>query len=126
MKNLIKIYAPIFVFLSVIGLVVFEVIPQKATHANSEIKQGIVTYVNENGLKDITISLQGIRGIFYISNGVEKGLSADSLRQVLVGNKATLYITKPSFFTRFSPMTSTLGIHEVDLNGKVLYSDFKE
>ncbi|MBU0695045.1 MAG: hypothetical protein KKE39_00765 [Bacteroidetes bacterium] len=126
MKNLIKIYLPIFVFLGIISLVVFAIIPQKASPENSEMKQGIVSYVNENGLKDITISLQGVRGIFYIGEGLKKDLSVDALRQALVGNKVTLYITKPSFFTKFSPMTSTLGIHEVILNGKVLYSDFEE
>jgi hypothetical protein len=126
MRKLIKIYVPIFIFLSVISLLIFEVVPKKVNLENSEVKQGIVTYVTENGLKDIVISLQGVQGIFYISNGTEKGLSVDSLRQQLVGNKATLYITKPSFFTKFSPMTNTLGIHEVKLNEKVLYSDFEE
>ncbi len=126
MKNLIKIYIPLFIFLSFISFLIFELVPKKVNLENSERKQGIVTYVTENGLKDIVISLQGVQGIFYISNGLEKGLSVDSLRQQLVGNKATLYITKPSFFTKFSSMTNTLGINEVKLNEKVLYSVFKE
>ncbi len=126
MKNLIKIYLPIFIFLSFISVLIFEVVPKKVNFENSEVKQGIVTYVTENGLKDIVISLQGVQGIFYISNALKKGLSVDSLRQTLVGKNATLYVTKPSFFTKFSPMTNTLGINEVMLDEKVLYSNFKE
>jgi hypothetical protein len=57
MRKLIKIYVPIFIFLSVISLLIFEVVPKKVNLENSEVKQGIVTTVTENGLKDIVISL---------------------------------------------------------------------
>lgn len=126
MKNLTQIYIPIIAFLIVIGLLFFEVIPKKADLENSEVKQGKVSYVTENGLKDIVITLEGVQGIFYIGSGVKKGLNADSLRQILVGHTATLYIAKPSFFTKFSPMTNTLSIYEVKLDGTVLYSNFDE
>lgn len=89
-------------------------------------KQGEVIYVTENRLKDIVITLAGVQGIFYIPNSEMQGLNVNNLRQTLVGHTATLYIANPSFFTKFSPMNNTLGIYQVKLDGKVLYSNFEE
>lgn len=110
---------------AVILLILFGLRPTKVNRSNAGSMDAVVINVSEGGLKDIVVSLSGVRGIYYISHGKERGLNADSLAKRLLNKRVHLLYAKPGFLSRLSPATDTRQIVELKLADKVIFSDLR-
>lgn len=124
MKVFTRYLMPLVLGLIVVVVVFLGLRPAAITRQNSERISGVVNAVSKGGLKDIVITLAGIRGIHYISRGIERGINADSLSAKLLNKKVTVYYAKPGFFSRLSPVTDTRRITELRIGERVVFSEF--
>jgi hypothetical protein len=106
-------------------LLVLAMAPVRVNRENSIKKNAIVTAVKQGGLKDIVVSLDGVRGMFYISHITRKDLNVDSLSEMLVNKEVLIYYSKPRFLSYFSPAITTIQITEIRLNDEVIFSEFQ-
>lgn len=97
MKVFTRYLMPLVLGLIVVVVVFLGLRPAAITRQNSERISGVVNAVSKGGLKDIVITLEGIRGIHYISRGIERGINADSLSAKLLNKKVTIYYAKPGY-----------------------------
>lgn len=123
--NMSKVLIPI-VLLAIVMTLVLALSPVKVNRENSAEMEAVVSAVKQGGLNDIVFSLEGARGMYYISHITKKDLSADSLRRRLINKKVMIYYSKPRFLSFLSPMTSTIQITELRLGDEVIYSEFLE
>ena len=121
--NVTNLLIPI-VFIGVIIIIVLALVPVQINRENSAEMKVIVTAVRQGGLKDITFSLEGIRGIYYISHATKKNLNADCLVR-LIDKKVTIFYSKPHFLSRLSPMTNSIQITELRLGDEVIFSEIQ-
>ena len=98
--------------------------PVKESKANSSQMKALVTNVSEGGMKDIVVSLDGKRGIYYISNTSKKSLTANNLATQLLNKEVQVSYIKPRAFTLFSPMTNTIKITEIKVGNDIVFSEF--
>ncbi|HCN82973.1 MAG TPA: hypothetical protein DIT07_05035 [Sphingobacteriaceae bacterium] len=112
------------VFIAVIMMIVMALAPVKINRENSGKMEAIVSSVKQGGLKDIVFSLDGVRGIYYISHITKKNLNADSLSERMIDKKVIIYYAKPRFLSYLSPMTNIIQITELRLGDEVIFSEF--
>lgn len=122
--DITKVFIPI-VFITAIVMIVFALAPVKIKRENSAEMKAIVTAVKQGGLNDIVFSLDGVRGMYYISHITKKDLNADSLSGRLIDKKVIIYYAKPRFLSYLNPMTNTIQITELRLGDEVIFSEFK-
>lgn len=122
--NITKVLIPIGIIAAII-MIVLALAPVRVNRENSIEAKAIVTAVKQGGLKDIVFSLDGVRGMYYISHITKKDLNAASLNSMLVNKEVIIYYSKPRFLSYLSPMTSTIQITELRLNDEVIFSEFQ-
>ena len=125
MKKLPLILAVILSSVAVIIFLLVMLKPTAVSRENSVTINATVSDVTEGGLKDIIITLDGIRGIHYINKRAEKGLQIDSLNKYLKNKKVIISYRKPSVLARLNPMTDKRQIVELKLEQKIIYSEFQ-
>lgn len=112
-----------FALAAVIAVIVLVALKPSAVNRENCVEvDAVVTSVTKGGLKDIVISLQGVRGIHFIEKGTEKGLSVKSLSEKLHGKKVALFYKKPGFLSGLSPVTDTRQIVELRTGSEVVYT----
>jgi hypothetical protein len=116
---------PAAIAIVLIVLFVKVMIPLSTSRENSVPIKGSVSKVMAGGMKDITISLFRVDGLYYISKGVERGLNVDSLSAMLVNKQVTILYQVPGFFGKLVPQQSPRSINELKLGDKVIFSEFK-
>lgn len=124
MDRFSKIFIPL-VFAGVIILFVLAIIPVKISRANSARVKAVVAGVSQGGLKDIVISLDGLRGIYYIRHSDENNFSVTDLGEKLANKEVIILYTKPRALSLLSPMTNTVRINELKLGNEVVFSEFQ-
>lgn len=123
--NMSKFLIPM-VLLAIIISLILALTPVKINRENSAQMEVVVTAVKQGGLKDIVFSLEGVRGMYYISHITKNDLRADNLSRRLINKKVMIYYSKPRFLSYLSPMTSKVQITELRLGDEVIYSAFLE
>jgi hypothetical protein len=123
-SQIMKLFMPI-AFIVLFVMAVLSLIPIKANKENSAEMIANVMAVKQGGLNDIVFSLQGLRGIYYISHITKNDLNADSLSRRLIGRTVKIYYAKPHFLALLSPTTNTIQITELRLGDEVIFSEFK-
>lgn len=122
--QIMKLFMPI-AFTVLIVMAILSLIPVKVNKENSAEIIANVMAVKQGGLNDIVFSLQGSRGIYYISHITKNDLNADSLSRKLIGQTVKIYYAKPHFFASLSPTTNTIQIKELSLGDEVIFSEFR-
>jgi hypothetical protein len=119
MKRHVHLLKPLAV-ITIIALIVYSFV-----YFNSEKKAlqitAIVDKVTRGGMDDIVISLNGARGVFFISRTEKDGLTASLLHEKLVNKEVMVSYKEPNGFLSLSPMTSTNQITELKLDGQVIF-----
>lgn len=123
-SQIMKMFMPV-AFAVLIVMAVLSLIPFKVNKENSAEIIADVLAVKQGGLNDIVFSLQGSRGVYYISHITKNDLNADSLSQKLIGRTVKIYYAKPHFFASLSPTTNTIQIKELSIGEEVIFSEFK-
>jgi hypothetical protein len=124
MTKITRVLIPL-VLIAVVIMAVLALAPHRISRENSSEIRGVVTSVKQGGLKDIVFSLEGVRGIYYISHSTKKDLNAASLGGRLINKKVMISYVKPRLFTMLSPVTNTIQITELRLGDEVIFSEFK-
>jgi len=115
---------PLMLLLIIMTLLLFVFKQSKISMANSNELNGVVSKVDIGGQGDIIVSIEGIRGIQFISNGIKRGIDLSLLKKKLTNKQVTLYYSKPSFWSRLSPVTDTRRITELRLGGNTVFTEF--
>jgi hypothetical protein len=113
------------ILIMVVILFVLAILPLKISRQNSATIKATVSKVSEGGLKDIVVSLDDIRGVYYISHFSKKGLKASDLNNRLANKEVAISYSKPRFLSLLNPMTNTIQINELKLGHEVIFSEFK-
>jgi uncharacterized membrane protein YhdT len=119
-----KMLMPV-VFITLIIMIIAALAPVKVNRENSAELRAVVTKVKHGGLNDIVFSLDGVKGMYYISHMTKEDLNADNLSAKLTGREVIISYSKPGFFSNLSPMTSTIQITELKLGDEVIFSEFR-
>jgi hypothetical protein len=124
MRRLFKIFVPL-IFL-VAGIYIFGMTARPVTYSreNSATVKAVVSKIKAGGLQDIAITLDRVRGLFYINKGVTRGISVEHLNTQLLHKEVTILYAEPQGLSRLSPMTTSNHITEVRLGENVIYTEF--
>lgn len=112
----------LWLFVSVILLMVISFWPINTSKDNSLVVFGKVELVSEGGYKDANFRLQGKKEMYYINRALVKHFTLDELKQLEGRWIRVCYAYHWSIFN----MLFTPGRHitELQLNKQVLYSEF--
>lgn len=99
--------------------------PFAINRENSIAFKTIVTDVKEGGLNNLVVSFYKVDGIYSISQAVEKGLNADTLKKNLISKTVTVSYLKPGFFSHFHPMIDTREITELRVGDEIIYTELQ-
>lgn len=124
MKKTNRFIVPLLLSVIILSILIFFFKSPKLSKENSRKLNGIVSLVDIGGKGDIIVSIEGVRGIQFISNGIKRGIHADLLKKKLINREVTLYYTKPSFWAKLSPVTDTRRITELKLGDETVFSEF--
>ena len=119
-----RIIAVLAVTLAFVAIVLLAFKPSKISRDNSTQLKGVVSGVDIGGQNDIVVIIEGVRGIHFIDQGVKRGINIDSLKSKLVHKWVTLYYSKPSLWSKLSPMTDTRRITQISVGSETIFADF--
>ncbi|WP_069659219.1 hypothetical protein [Arcticibacter eurypsychrophilus] len=125
MKKVSRFLIPLLLSVLIIAFLLFLFKPSKLSKENSKQLKGVVSVVDIGGKGDIIVSIEGVRGIQFISNGIKRGINVDLLKKILINKQVTLYYSKPSFWTKLSPVTDTRRITELKLGQETVFTEFQ-
>lgn len=119
-----RIIAVLAVTLAFVAIVLLAFKPSKISRDNSTQLKGVVSGVDIGGQNDIVVIIEGVRGIHFIDQGVKRGINIDSLKAKVVHKWVTLYYSKPSLWSKLSPMTDTRRITQISVGSETIFTDF--
>ncbi|QNL51031.1 hypothetical protein H8S90_05420 [Olivibacter sp. SDN3] len=108
--------------LSVVMLFYYLLKPIEITKENSIEVQSVVWKVNEGGLGDYIVELQGRSGMYFISKIHSQHLNIDSLSKTLTGQQVSVSYLKPKALTNFGPMIGKKQITKLMVDNMVVFS----
>ena len=114
MNRFSRIFLPL-VLVVVAGLFVLATLPVRLSRENSAEVKALVTKVSNGGMQDIVISLDGKKGMYYISKASKNNLTSDGLAEVLTNREVSVLYSRPRALSLLNPMTNTLQITELRL-----------
>lgn len=85
--------------------------------------EGVVSSINEGGVKDIAFRLKENSNLYYINRGLEQGLTLESLKDRLIGEPVT--ILYPKHTTLFGSEHSTNHLSVLKHKGEVIFTEIK-
>jgi hypothetical protein len=114
----------LIVFILVLAIALFFFFsPTAVTRENSVEFKAMVYGVSEGSEKSVTFKLKNGRGVYYISHGLQKGLTLEALQKELINKEVTVLYLKPGKLAGFSPVADTKYITELRLGKRVVYSE---
>ena len=109
--------------LLIIALLYLVFRPISVSRDNSIVILSTVDKVKKGSEDNIIFFFFFAGGIFYISNGLQKGLDPDTLQKELQNREVSVLYLKSNFFSGFSPVKGSKYITELKLGDKVIYSE---
>ncbi|RZJ99259.1 MAG: hypothetical protein EOO46_22670 [Flavobacterium sp.] len=107
-----------------VALLFFAFQPIDTSLENSVKIEGVVKSITEAGAKDILFELENDKMTYYINRGFEKENVSSKLNNGFIGKKVTVHYAKS--WTPLAPFgTRSKHITQLQLNNKIVYSEFK-
>lgn len=101
---------------------VFRPVPY-ASAENTMKTFGTIEDVFKAGEDGLVFTLEGDDRLYYIDNGLKRGLQFASLQEELPGKAVDIYYVK--YWTPIDPLSKVKHISKVDINSTTLYSAIK-
>ncbi|MXV53072.1 hypothetical protein GS399_19045 [Pedobacter sp. HMF7647] len=124
MRKFSKTYLLPLVILLAICASVFAFRPQKVSVEKAKQAQDRVISVTQNRLNDVVIRFEHLEGVFYIRDGIKKGLNVDELNTDLRGKIITINYV-PGVFNATGWGANTYDIVQAKEDNQVVFSRFE-
>lgn len=116
------VIASVFFLLLVTLALIFRPVPN-ASPENTLKAYGTIQEVYEAGENGVVFKLRGDDRLYYIDQGLKKGLTVTTLQAELPGKPVEIYYVK--YWTPIDPLSKRKHIAKVDVNSTTLYSATK-
>src|SRR5688572_28431155 len=77
--------------------------------------KGTVTDVYEGGVKDVVLTLHGLKKFYYVNRGLERGLDVNTLKEQLINEE--VIIKYPDHWTPLDINQRSIHISKIEHNG---------
>jgi hypothetical protein len=113
----------IAVLILTIVLAFFVLRPKNVTEKSCQKVHGIVTEIDEGGVKDATIKLSSNDTLFYINRAFENKFTLSELRNKLLNKEVIIYYIKNSSILSTNQNHSQQ-IRKMEVEKKMFYTEF--
>ena len=109
------------VLILTIVIAFFVLRPKNVTEKSCRKVHGIVTEINEGGVKDATFKLSANDTLFYINRAFENKFSLSQLRSEILNKEVIIYYKKNSSFLNSN---GSQQIRKLKVGEKIFYTEF--
>ena len=95
------------------------ILPEK----DCETLKGTVTNVYEGGAKDVVLTLNGQRKLYYVNRGLERGLDLNTLKRQLINEEVV--IKYPDYWTPLNINERSIHISKIEHKGKTVFTELE-
>jgi hypothetical protein len=114
----------LLLLLAVANILCSAIYNGKNLFGTTEMKEGIVSSIFNNGNYDIGIGIEGDKTLYYINRGTEQGLDIDSLRQHYLNKRLKVYYV--NVFTILDPRGRLRHVNQLRIGDCLFYTELKE
>jgi hypothetical protein len=111
-----------FIAILIVGLLILTLRPVPIPNEKEcLITKGKVIKIFAGGVKDVVFDLQGIKKVYYINRGLERGLDLQKLKDELMNNE--VIIKYPRHWTPLDPTNYIKHISKIEFKGKTIFTE---
>ena len=114
----------LLILLAIANIASSVIIGGKTLFGSTKMKEGMITYIFNNGNYDIGLSIEGDKSLYYINRGLEHGLDINSLKQHFLNKRLKVYYA--DVFTILDPKGRMRHVNQLRLGDSLVYTELKE